>query len=84
MKPRLLDLALLFEFGEPEPLPILSPGETVPLTPIQATSDGKIYTLEILPGDPLYDQIVPGGVRGYGDPSITWDDLDDTDEGAPR
>lgn len=53
MNPRIADLLLDLEFADPEPLP------TIPLDviaiPIQATTAGKVYGLEIADDDPILD-----------------------------
>lgn len=47
----LLDL----EFSDAVPLPTIELDAL--MVPIEATTEGKVYTLTIEPGDPLYDLI---------------------------
>ena len=54
MNLRVADILLDLEFSEPEPIPPVGPGEV-----IEATTEGRVYALEIEDGDPILDLLAP-------------------------
>jgi len=51
MNPRVADILLDLEFAEPEPIPMDGP--------VEATTEGRVYVLEIEDGDPILDLLAP-------------------------
>ena len=54
MRPRAAEILLDLEFSEPEPIPPVGVGEV-----IEATTEGRVYALEIEEGDPLLELLAP-------------------------
>ena len=67
MRPRVVDILLNLEFSEPEPIPI---------GPVEAMTEGKVYALEIPEGDPLLALLAPPCPEcGRACDGSCWDDF---------